>query len=125
MYSPVNSYFIYNGYWTLNIYILLYIKNTLNGTMKHIIANYNKCSGILVSCDVYEAEIITIADDLLLWIIVLYIWVSKIYTLCLLVETSYICWGGGLSSACQFQSNPRKLTRGKLLMKHTYTIHLT
>ena len=25
--------------------------------------------------------------------------------------------GGGLSSACQFQSNPRKLTRGKLLMK--------
>ena len=42
-----------------------------------------------------------------------------------------VCWrglsisdegggGGGLSSACPFQSNPRKLMRGKLLMKHTH-----
>ena len=29
---------------------------------------------------------------------------------------------GGLSSACLHQSNLRKLTKGKLLMKHTYTI---
>ena len=47
--------------------------------------------------------------------------------------THSACWwrlaisagGGGLSSACQFQSNPTKPTRGKLLMKHTYTIILT
>ena len=45
--------------------------------------------------------------------------------------THSVCWwrlaifAGGLSSACKFQSNPRKLTRGKLLMKHTYTILLT
>ena len=45
--------------------------------------------------------------------------------------THYVCWwrlaisAGGLTSACQFQSNPRKLTRGKLLMKHMYTILLT
>ena len=32
---------------------------------------------------------------------------------------------GRLSSAYQFQSNPRKLTRGKLLMKHMYTILIT
>ena len=38
-----------------------------------------------------------------------------IYTHYVLVEIIYICWG--LSSACEFQSNPRKLTRVKLLMK--------
>ena len=43
-------------------------------------------------------------------------------------HTHYVCWwrlaisAGGLSSACQFQSYPRKLTRGKLLMKHMHTI---
>ena len=37
-----------------------------------------------------------------------------------------MCWwrlaisAVGLASACTFQSKPRKLTRGKLLMKHTY-----
>ena len=33
--------------------------------------------------------------------------------------------GGGLSSACQFQYNPRRLTRDELLIKHTYTILIT
>ena len=50
---------------------------------------------------------------------------------CIFVFLKYthsVCWctlafsAGGLSSACQYQSNLRKLTRGKLLMKHTYTI---
>ena len=42
--------------------------------------------------------------------------------------THSVCWwrlaisAGGLSSGCQFQYNPRKLTRGKLLTKHMYTI---
>ena len=42
--------------------------------------------------------------------------------------THYVCWwrvsisAGGLSSACQYQANLRKLTRDKLLIKHTYTI---
>ena len=45
--------------------------------------------------------------------------------------THYVDWwrlaisAGGLSFACQFQSNPRKLTRGKLMMKHMYIILLT
>ena len=45
--------------------------------------------------------------------------------------THCVCWwrlvisAGGLSSACQFQYNPRKLTRGKLLMKHMYKILFT
>ena len=42
--------------------------------------------------------------------------------------THYVCWwrilisAGGLPSACQYQYSLQKLTRGKLLMKHTYTI---
>ena len=45
--------------------------------------------------------------------------------------THCVCWwrlaiaAGGLSAACQFQYNPWKLTRGKLLMKHMYIILLT
>ena len=38
----------------------------------------------------------------------------------MLVEISYTA--GGPSSACQFHSNPRKLTRGKRLMKHIHAL---
>ena len=42
------------------------------------------------------------------------------------IYTHYECWwilaisAGGILYTCQFQSNPRKLTRDKLLMKHIY-----
>ena len=50
---------------------------------------------------------------------------------CIFVFLKYthsVCWwrvaisAGGLSSACQYQSNLRNLTKDKLLMKHTYTL---
>ena len=44
---------------------MVYQKHTLLGTMKHIIDNNNKYSLLLLSCDVREAEIITIVRKVL------------------------------------------------------------
>ena len=37
-----------------------YQKHTLIGTMEHYIVNNDKCSGLLLSCDICETEIIII-----------------------------------------------------------------
>ena len=51
---------------------LVYKKNTLIGTMKHIIANHDKFSLLLLSCDACEAELININNMLYLHSIKLY-----------------------------------------------------
>ena len=45
--------------------VLVYQKYPLIITMKHIIVNNDKYSGLLLSCDVREAEIITIVKKVL------------------------------------------------------------
>ena len=57
---------------------------------------------------------------------VVYLGFLNIHIMCAGGDYLSLLGGGGvLSSACQFQSNPRKLTRSKLLMKHMHTILLT
>ena len=70
---------------------------------------YSGCLECVVCC--------VLADELL------YLVFLNIHIMC--VDGDLLSLLGAISSAWQFQSNPRKLTRGKLLMKYMYRILLT
>ena len=53
VYSPLNSYFIYIGYWTLNIFIYLFIIiQPLHITLVRLTNGINHVSGIYDKNDV-------------------------------------------------------------------------